>query len=218
MRTPLQSMRDHSFTLVELLVVIAIIGLLAALLAPGLKGARDKARQVQCMNNLRQIGHAMSMYQNDNNGFYPLAMELVSGVYRYRWMWRLRSYVSYRNNLFACPLNPNRPIVAVAFADDMDYPNSNYGYNFRYLSLDYNGGKKPDEIVGYPNLIACTDASSANVSWSIMVWKDPTPDYIYAPGSWHLLGANVLYVDGHVKWSLTSALRGVTAPNWGDGY
>ncbi len=59
------------FTLVELLVVVAIISILAALLAPALKKARDSARNIQRMNNLRQLGMALLQYATDQDGYLP---------------------------------------------------------------------------------------------------------------------------------------------------
>lgn len=67
--------RSHrsAFTLVELLVVIGIIGLLVALLLPALNRAREQARTIKCASNLRTVGQAAQMYQNENKGWmlYP---------------------------------------------------------------------------------------------------------------------------------------------------
>ena len=64
--------RRRAFTLVELLVVIAVIGILASLLLPSLGGAKAKAKSIQCLNQLRQLGIATLSYAGENEGKIPI--------------------------------------------------------------------------------------------------------------------------------------------------
>ena len=59
----------RGFTLIELLVVIAMIAIMAAILFPVFAQAREAARQTSCGSNLRQIGMAIKMYVQDNDGY-----------------------------------------------------------------------------------------------------------------------------------------------------
>ena len=75
-RRPIQA---KYFTLIELLVVIAIIAILAALLLPALKQAREAAVASNCISNLRQCGMALFSYLSDNNEVFPLQSNMSNG-------------------------------------------------------------------------------------------------------------------------------------------
>ncbi|MDM7462000.1 MAG: prepilin-type N-terminal cleavage/methylation domain-containing protein, partial [bacterium] len=66
--------KRNGFTLIEVLVVIAIIAILAAILFPVFAQAREKARQTQCMSNLRQSATAVLMYVQDADERFPMAL------------------------------------------------------------------------------------------------------------------------------------------------
>lgn len=192
-------MRVKGFTLIELLVVIAIISILAALLAPALSNARETARSAKCSSNLRQIGLAMSLYLNDNEGKFFLASSAGNTWYNYapppattgtsdfvgylnlKWIWG-------KGFVFDCPTRNRRIPSNPAWGGDrnglMEYAyNDEFAYQGKSLASISNPAAK---------IIFCEaeyyEISLYNWWWTVVL--DPQP---------HGGRSNCVFLDGHVE-------------------
>ena len=127
--------QEKAFTLIELLVVIAIIGVLAGLLLPALQKARGRAKMAGCKSNIRQLGLALSMYCDDNDGKLPMThngiyytMDYADAIYPY-----LVGKVSDNNNRrvrknYQCPSDRNIKTLYDSYGMNIRCRNRNMRY------------------------------------------------------------------------------------------
>jgi prepilin-type N-terminal cleavage/methylation domain-containing protein/prepilin-type processing-associated H-X9-DG protein len=218
--------KQRGFTLIELLVVIAIIAILAAILFPVFAQAREKARAISCISNMKQIGLGVQMYMQDYDGNVPF-----DGT-AYGWM--VLPYIKggsggaspytdpFATNsppandaLFTCP---NRPTGTLGSKVPWGHPYENLVYSFNNALASYGpiwgyGGPSQGvndasvERAGELGMIFETSwRGKGGFSDSFVgegSWSPISPDGFYEstyPFDRHTKGANIAFFDGHAKW------------------
>ncbi|MBI4023602.1 MAG: prepilin-type N-terminal cleavage/methylation domain-containing protein [Verrucomicrobia bacterium] len=202
---------NAAFTLVELLVVMAIISILAAMLLPGLKNAREMAKRTACMNLLRGFNTVIIMYSDDWNGSLPVSDNgggtVDGGVYL-----DSRRFAGYIGTTptalascikpFRCPSDTN---LRFGLPEHVSYFYNRYLGNgsgeFGRLEVKFTDVKRPEKIV------MAYDAVGGMYLWFESV--------VYFGGTTilerHQGKANILFVDGHIApYSGLSSLPLVT--------
>lgn len=199
----------RAFTLIELLVVTAIIAVLAAILFPVFASAKVAARKAAAISNVRQMGVAVFLYENDYEDTFPLAAYGTMSGFSL-WHDLLDPYVKNKD-VWLCPGSQ------VSERDLSGARTSHWGYNVRYLTtfaLDFSNANDHVAVtagaVGSPveTLLLCAARSSVPSSWCgddgklLLAPSDPSLDCWGRPDPALSETAPVVWVDGHA-----SALR-----------
>lgn len=202
----------RGFTLIELLVVIAIIAILAAILFPVFARAREKARQNNCLSNLKQMGLSALMYCQDYDERLLFAEMRNAGTPYAQWAQRNHGTHYYADLLY--PYVMNRQIFYCPSRNDTWI---GYGYNIR---LGYISGVGYEDQTSY--LYRGVSLGEVKFPASTVWMADSHYDYqsptywahyrlwhsALNPVTWeannqtgrHNDGLNIVFVDGHAKW------------------
>ncbi|MEN6403202.1 MAG: DUF1559 domain-containing protein [Armatimonadia bacterium] len=195
----------RGFTLIELLVVIAIIAILAAILFPVFAKAREKARQSNCLSNVRQIGTALAMYTDDYDETLPRYSNgtvMVSGSPQIQtWARVLKPYVK-NDQIFLCPSKKATGWMGEADADSVWAPGG-YGVNSGYLFTGTGYSVVSLSQVNDPaGTIAAGERAGLNTArlYSPQAEGGAGANPPCNVDTRHNDGANFLFLDGHAKF------------------
>jgi prepilin-type N-terminal cleavage/methylation domain-containing protein/prepilin-type processing-associated H-X9-DG protein len=220
--------RKRGFTLIELLVVIAIIAILAAILFPVFAQAREKARSISCLSNMRQLGTGAMMYVQDYDEMYPGSWQWSPGAIHSHSPYILGGQITmaeaetvcqtcpYVKNaqVYSCPSRQNIWSYGYAYPTmwglTYEIPGSAYRWPTGPAMAEFN---KPADTVMMGDSGAWPGTPECNATTFQGIYADCVPrtgyayPYLYQPTTslWsspmplHQDMVNIVFADGHCK-------------------
>ena len=218
LRLPNRRRGVRGFTLIELLVVISIIALLISILLPVLASVRNRARDLTCQSNLRQIAFGSQMYAMDHDNFLPRVVPSLQGR-QIEFLW---DYVGGSSEVFICPMAEgtmtsgavwDAPVYPSFFGGPYRLPGERVGIDGRVFHTDYklNDNQTISDGEGgtIPGVTRMKIDLIRQASWAVVAididWGTPGDADVARHGNGR--GEHLSFLDGHSKYMAREDFR-----------
>lgn len=205
------------FTLVELLIVIAIIAILASMLLPALRKAKETANTISCLNTTKQLSTAGHMYINDYDGYLPDRTKYDTSYDGDPWTAKMAPYLGIKSKWLK-PMHKNAPIFCCPLMLEGTFFGNAPSYHLNgHTSDNVDTPTKPKKLSEFKNpwsKVLLGDAADKQLRFKHSEFATETTGTGNI-GNRHRNKANFVFLDGHAKGYGCPPLPGI--PTWQEG-